>query len=274
MSYKSVLVHVENDAATENRVKCAADIADRFGALLIGCGCEAPQVPVAGDAFGISSGEVTVFERERVDGNLAAAKATFERLAAGRRHAWIAEQRLPEEGLAEVSRACDLIVTSRASRGRGDPLQHEDIGLLIVTAGRPVLLAPRDKDYLPPSRVLVCWKDSRESRRAISDALPFLQAASEVLVVEVADQNDLGAACKRTADVAEALKRHGVPAVGEGVIQDERSTGAIIAHRADCMGADLIVAGGYGRARLSEWVFGGVTRALLEQERRFVLLSH
>ncbi len=44
--------------------------------------------------------------------------------------------------------------------------------------------------------------------------------------------------------------------------------------RAGQLGAELIVAGGYGHTRLGEWAFGGVTRSLLEQERYFILLSH
>ena len=34
------------------------------------------------------------------------------------------------------------------------------------------------------------------------------------------------------------------------------------------IGADLIVSGGYGRGRLREWAFGGVTRSLLDEAGR------
>ena len=74
--------------------------------------------------------------------------------------------------------------------------------------------------------------------------------------------------------MAEALRRHGVSANGEGLLRDERRVGAILCDRAAAMGADLIVAGGYGRTRLGEWVFGGVTQSLIRQTDRFVLLSH
>ena len=30
------------------------------------------------------------------------------------------------------------------------------------------------------------------------------------------------------------------------------------------MGADLVVAGGYGHSRIREWAFGGMTRSLLK----------
>jgi len=38
--------------------------------------------------------------------------------------------------------------------------------------------------------------------------------------------------------------------------------------------ADLIVVGAYGHGRLREWVFGGVTRTVLEGTRTPVLFSH
>ena len=49
---------------------------------------------------------------------------------------------------------------------------------------------------------------------------------------------------------------------------------AIDINLAEAMRPDLIVAGAYGRSRLGEWVFGGVTRGLLAEEIHFVLLSH
>jgi nucleotide-binding universal stress UspA family protein len=40
------------------------------------------------------------------------------------------------------------------------------------------------------------------------------------------------------------------------------------------LGADLVVAGGYGHARLLEWVLGGVTHDLLTRAPVCCLLSH
>ena len=40
------------------------------------------------------------------------------------------------------------------------------------------------------------------------------------------------------------------------------------------LNADLLVMGGYGRSRLSELVFGGVTRTVLREMKCPVFLSH
>ena len=39
-------------------------------------------------------------------------------------------------------------------------------------------------------------------------------------------------------------------------------------------GADLIVAGAFGRSRFQEWVLGGTTHSLLSQSRLPLLLGH
>jgi nucleotide-binding universal stress UspA family protein len=74
--------------------------------------------------------------------------------------------------------------------------------------------------------------------------------------------------------VAGFLREHGVRATGEGLLRDSRRTATILQDRASDFGADLLVSGGYGRSRLGEWAFGGVTKSLLDQDARFVLLSH
>ncbi|HET6377480.1 MAG TPA: universal stress protein [Methylocella sp.] len=45
-------------------------------------------------------------------------------------------------------------------------------------------------------------------------------------------------------------------------------TAAQLSSLASEEGANLIVAGAYGRKKLREWVFGGVTRELLRQTSR------
>jgi nucleotide-binding universal stress UspA family protein len=52
-----------------------------------------------------------------------------------------------------------------------------------------------------------------------------------------------------------------------------RVADAVLLHAAQT-GADMVVAGGYGHARLREWALGGATRDLLEGLALPVLFSH
>ena len=110
--------------------------------------------------------------------------------------------------------------------------------------------------------VLVAWKDSREARRAVVDAIPLLSGASEVVVATV-DRDATRQAKQSVADVAVFLRRHGIRARAEVV--SEKGDAAALKSLAGSMHADLIVAGAYGHSRLRELVFGGVTRSLLDE---------
>ena len=68
---------------------------------------------------------------------------------------------------------------------------------------------------------------------------------------------------RRVDDVAALLVRHGATARGDAIGLRGRAVADELLSAAERHGADLVVAGGYGHARLREWAFGSVTRDLL-----------
>jgi len=132
-----------------------------------------------------------------------------------------------------------------------------------------LIACPYDND-LSAQRVIVAWKDTREARRAVSDALPLLKAAKEVFVVAIGDETRRAGA----DDVAAYLFRHGIESTtvlrrdAPGGVADE------IMKVAEQEQADLIVSGAYGYSRMREWMFGGVTRELLNGAPVCCLMSH
>ena len=134
-------------------------------------------------------------------------------------------------------------------------------------------MAPPAAAGLKLTRTLVCWKDSREARRAAADALPILEASRAVDVVEIVSEHEIEPARRRLADVGDWLHRQGVDANCLAI----PTSGAESAHLAQIardLEADLIVAGAFGHSRLREWAFGGVTRELLVKAERCTLFSH
>jgi nucleotide-binding universal stress UspA family protein len=144
----------------------------------------------------------------------------------------------------------------------------------MLQSGRPVLVAPPAGGRLALEAVVVAWKDTREARRAISDALPLLRSAGEVVVMEVCGSDEAGDAGVHVASVVKGLARHGVKARAKVQTAPPERVATELNIEAQAIGADLIVAGGYGHTRIGEWVFGGVTFDLLNYPERFVLLSH
>jgi nucleotide-binding universal stress UspA family protein len=120
---------------------------------------------------------------------------------------------------------------------------------------------------------MVGWKDTRESRRATLDALPFLKRAAHVTVVEIAGEDNLPAARSHLRDVIAWLRCHGVEAEPIAAPSSGNDATQLIAIARD-QGATITVAGAYGHSRLREWALGGVTRDLLLSPDRCSLLSH
>ena len=273
MSYSTIMVLVDPDHPDEARLQIAADLAERFDSRLIGVA--AGDIQPMYFAEGTAAEQFLEKDRAALQRQIADAEQAFRRAFQGRTRPieWRSALALPADHAAQEARAADLIIAG-SHRGRIDPLRQVDPGELVLRAGRPVLVVPPQTSHLSLQCMVVAWKDTREARRAISDALPLLHKAEEVVVVEIVeDQSERDAAKARVEDVAAWLARRGiatasiatkeligVPAQLEIIAQDE--------------GADIIVAGAYGRTRFSEWVFGGVTRDLLRRSKHCALLSH
>jgi nucleotide-binding universal stress UspA family protein len=147
---------------------------------------------------------------------------------------------------------------------------------VMLSSGRPVLAVPYAGRFEQVGeRVLVAWNASRESTRAVNDALPLLRDAKSVTVLAVNPKRGIeGHGEMPAADICLHLARHGVKAEAAHTIASDISEGdALLSYAAD-IGADLIVCGGYGHSRAREMVFGGVTRTLLQEMTVPMLLSH
>jgi nucleotide-binding universal stress UspA family protein len=275
MTYASVLVHVQTGPDGAATLHCARAIADEFEATLIGIGAQAVPPPPFSDPLGTLAGDWVSAMRDTVEDNLKQAQRAFRAASANlsKPAIWECGMQLPGPAVARAARGADLVVIGLPQKERDDPFTTVRPGDLALEAGRPVLVAPHGCPPLDAKHILVAWKDTRESRRAMADAIPLLQRAEDVLVVEVCGHDEERDAKIRTGDVAAALVRHGVNAKAKVVMHDPAGAHEIL-HQASLIGADLIVAGAYGHSRLGEWMFGGVTRDLLAYTDRYLLLSH
>ncbi|MFD1332802.1 universal stress protein [Methylopila musalis] len=268
----SVLVHMDLGPYAPSRAKLALALSDRFGARLTGAAAQAMLTPVYGDM----TPNVTVFaadeERRRVEEDIAAAKRAFDQATGGRNDVrWTSDMADPDRHIVKQARSADLIVLGRrATYDVADPALGVSPGYVALEAGRPILVVPPEREELLARRVVVAWKDTREARRAVRDALPILKAADEVLVVAAGESlRDEGA-----EDVADHLRLHKVDARPMLRAGETNSIAQELLDVASDFGADLIVSGAYGHSRTREWFFGGATRDLLETSGVCLLMSH
>lgn len=273
MSFAAMMVQLDVERDCERRVEFALALADRFRAALVGiAGLALQPVFVAGGV--VVYGEPT--ERDR-----RAMTARFdemgEKFRARGRHLeqieWRTALELPSELVSREARAADLVIIGPRHAG-GNLRDLVEPGIILLRAGRPVLVVPDGAASLRLRRVVVACKDTRECRRAVRDALPFLQQADQVLLVEFGEEASKPQDRKNLVDIARYLERHRV-AVADQIWRHARrpvATELFDLVRAET--ADLIVAGGYGHSRLGEWIFGGVTHELLASSPVCCMLSH
>lgn len=153
---------------------------------------------------------------------------------------------------------------------------HDFFQDLLLDSGRPVLVVPPSaRMATAPKRVVVAWRPTRESARAVHDAMPLLERAEQVDVLVVDPKvGETAHGEEPGADIAAHLARHGVRVQAVARPSQGASVGAAILDYAERSGADMIVAGGYGHSRLRERMLGGATRDLLHTASLPVLFSH
>jgi nucleotide-binding universal stress UspA family protein len=275
MTYSSLMVHLDLYQSNDARLHVAGDLAEQFDSRLIGIACCQPQPSFYADGT-FAQSVVRQLEAEANE-KLVELERRFRTAYENRLKdiEWRRAYAKPTDYVASQARAADLVITG-ADRigGLSDPLWRLDPSELVMKLGRPMMIVPPEADRLKLSSVVVGWKDTREARRAVVDALPLLQKAREVTVVEIIENDDdRSAAASHVSDVVAWLSRHNVDACY--IVPNLRGNAVeqLTVHAND-VGADVIVAGAYGHTRLREWVFGGVTQDLITQSRACSLLSH
>ncbi len=276
MSYATLMVHLEPGRPNTALLSIAGDLAARLHASVVGIAVCQPMRLIYNDGY--VPGELIEQDRREIDIEIKAAEAEFHAALDARigKTEWrsaVTQKSLPAF-LAKQARCADLVITGvDRNTSLFDTSHHVDIGDFVMQAGRPCLIVPDGTDRLALGHIVVGWKDTGETRRAICDALPLLQVAGRVTVAEIAAEQDLAAALADIQDVVGWLGRHGVnatPLVVPATGDDAGRLDAIVREQ----GGDLLVAGAYGHSRLREWALGGVTRDLLLKPGICSLVSH
>jgi nucleotide-binding universal stress UspA family protein len=280
MSYKTILVHCNDERRIRGLLAPAVNLAERFQSHVVGVSV---VPPVAVILAGVPNTPPIVLDehckayRERNP----VLKSAFE--AATRGRALVGEWREDEAdayGVAarvlQHARAADLVVASQTDPNWSWTGWLDVADRLAIESGRPVLIVPHAEG--PRSvgeKVLVAWNGRREAARAVYDALPLLNRSNEVKVVWINPQYEHEIAQDiPVADICAALARHNVRCEATQRIKPRGSVGETLLACAKEMNADLLVMGCYGHTRLREFIFGGASRHVLAQMSLPVLMSH
>lgn len=275
---KTILLHVQNDKSLETRLEVALSLARACGAHLSCLHVTPIEAYVAFDSFGgvfVMNDVIKTLEEEEQ-----ALRTKVEKDLRNEDVSWDYEQVTGNVSSQIVSHAAlaDMVVTGREPH-RAD-FAGPAIGIMgdLLHRARTPLFIPGDKGSpIDPTGVaLIAWKGTFEAANAVRSAVGLLKIASHVRVLHVSEQKDEAFPSTR---LLEYLSRHGIHAeltvepTPKGDGSREFVSGSLMAHAA-AVNAAYIVMGGYSRSRISEYVFGGVTRTLLGGCTVPLLIAH
>jgi len=279
MTYRSIFVHVDDSEPCALRLDVATRVAQAYPARLLG----AYLVPSANvmPFASVMLPEEVIQRRLQENHDLQHdAEARFRAAAtqAGVTSIdWHAPAGSPLEAAILHARYADLAVVGQPSRDEPNlAFATELANAVIMGSGRPVLFVPYTGQFKTVGeRIMIAWKDSRESARAVADALPLLKDAKKVFAVAITpDAEDSLQDLLADKHVASFLRRHEVDATVRRIAAPDIAAGELLLSQAADFGADLIVMGAYSRPRITELVWGGVTRVMLSSMTVPVLMSH
>ena len=177
--------------------------------------------------------------------------------------------RMPDE-VASRARVHDLVVMGRVPEG-SDIDWRLTLEAALMDGGRPVLLLPAERRDTIGKTIAIAWNGSAEAARAATAALPLLAQAERVLILSGAKEVPVDPPVEALADW---LGHHGIRAEQKHVALKGWPVGEQLVDEAAAAKANFIVMGGYGHSRMRETIFGGATRAVLNDAKLPVLLAH
>lgn len=275
MNYRTILAILHSEADAPRLLNFALPFASRHESRLIGLHAEALPVVITTPMEGPYLALTDSMEA-----------ATAERHA--RLHAMVEERARLEGVLLEwrgfdsvsgdsavsgidSARSVDIVLAlQNAPDGLGSP----DVETLLFHSGRPVLLVPHDYagDGAPFKKAIIAWNGSKEAARAAFDSLPLLQETQHVEILTVDATSGENGGSDGTA-LATALARHGIEVTIMAKKSGKLSEIDTVREAISESGADLLVMGAFGRSRLAEFVFGGMTRSVLQSMTIPTLMS-
>ena len=272
---RSILLHVEDDASLEGRVQTALSLARATNGHITCLHTTPIEAYVAFDSFG----GVFVMEKvlEALTDQEAVLQARVEAKLLKEDVSW--DYRSSTGSVANVllsyGALADVIITGRTRRGgKGARAALGQLGDVIMKSRVPVLIPSETAaGFDPAGTAVIGWNDSYEAANAVRTALPLLKYASNVDVIRVEEPAKQDDGMFPSTRLLEYLSRHDIHADLK-VEHDVDFVPETLLAAALTGNASYLVLGGYGHSRISEYIFGGVTRALLESSPVNLVIAH
>ena len=287
MSFVKLLVPLIGDNSDAVALATAIAAARPFGAHVQGlfvCGDPAAALPLMGEGVPtammaeiVSATEKAITEmsgRAKTSLEAAAQAAGLAVTAAPEKHdavtlSWRSAEGYFADEVLRASLTADMVVFGPLASAI-HPSLSEAFEETLMKSGRPVLLSPEAGVAVFPKRIALGWDGSVPAARAVSAALPYLTHAEHVDVLAISHDK----APDGLDDLCTYLKMHGVATTAKAIDAANRPIGAVLLEAASAGGAGALVLGAYGHSRVTQFLFGGVTRHVISHANIPLLLAH
>ena len=282
MSFASVLAVINGEADSDSVFKTAIGVAQKFDAyvefLFVAPNCDMPPLvaePMTAHVL------ADLMEDARYEANKQ--RTRFDSLFD--HYANVLKAEIKDTGfsfskreisgndnreIGHLGRLFDLIVMAKPTPEAGG-VDSAALEAALLDTGRPVLVPPTGVDGVDAKRITIAWDGSREAALSVSQAMPFLRRAQSVEIIYITSGKHTETSPN---DAVTYLRRHGVAAQQRTIPQVDESISDTLLQSARADGADLLVMGAYGGNAMLEYVFGGVTREMLQTGNMPLLLAH
>lgn len=284
MSIKDLLVAYQGDAGSRNALAFALEVAEKYGAALTGVHVQAPRQHVSPletwieqhvrEIDGQDVGEIARKAEAEAAARIEAAFREQVGNGAQAPREWLSLSGPPDVLLARASRFHDFLITGQfegSIRHGGRAVQPETI---LRRAGKPVVIVPQNYQVRPfRDAAVVAWDGSASAARALSDAMRILQTKKRLDVVSVqCDGDRIGPLTDH--DIIRYLKRHDIDARLVTLRSEDGNVGRTILDYCAEYDPDVLIMGAFGRGKLGDLLFGGVSRYVLENQTVPVMMAH
>jgi nucleotide-binding universal stress UspA family protein len=287
VALKDLLVYVDQTPSAPQRLQLAIDLARRnhssLTALFVNVLNLTQMEQRAAAELGLASAAQYATLNRSIAAEIATASESLHAILARaaveyRLHTqWCSVNGFPEAVVPQQARYRDLCILGHHEVGESAPVNYSFSEHVLFIAGRPVLLVPTSGAFDTLGRhIAIAWNSSRPASRAVNDALPLIERCERATVICVDSDRYIG---KHSAlppeHLIEHLGRHGIEA--ELVLISSVPSGSVAAllqSKARELGADMLVAGAFGHAKLREKLLGGVTCDLLAHTLLPLLMSY
>lgn len=280
MSFKTILVPMEQHDAMASTLATAVLLARKFNAYLEGFALQ----PAMLDLYAADiTGSMPVAEVKESNAKFAAeAKLQFDEFMMHHgitartpkpdspSYGWLDDPVEGENFVGSYGRVFDVTVVGRPGTGMYAP-RMATLETCLFDSGRPVLIVPPNPIQQFGDNILVAWNGSTEQAHTNALAMPILRRASRVTVLTVEGGTVPGPSGEQ---MARCLQYNDIKCDAVTVKPTNQTTGETILAQAAALGCDLIVKGAYTQSRLRQMIFGGATRHLLTKSTLPILMAH